>query len=75
MGMESTQSRMTRMGHSELLLNKTLETDESISKIEAVNVEQINAVLKNVDFNLLSLSVVGNCLSEGKYQDFISAFV
>lgn len=46
LGLESTNSRMSRNGKNELLLNRHRSLDEIIQAIEAVNQESINHMIK-----------------------------
>lgn len=65
LGLESTSSRMNSIGKSELLLNKINTPEEVLEKIDNINLENINQVIKNVfKTDRLSLSAVGNIKKE-----------
>jgi len=60
LGLESTSSRMSAIGKSQLLLNKVHSPQEIIQKIESVSIEDLRTVISQVfDFNRLSAAVVG----------------
>lgn len=60
MSLESITNRMTRIGNSELLLNRVLTADELIKKIDGVSLERFNALARKIfDFDKLSISAVG----------------
>ncbi|SDK47360.1 M16 family metallopeptidase [Natronincola ferrireducens] len=48
LGLESTSSRMTSMGKSELLLNKIYSPKEVIQKIDEVKMEDVNSIIQEV---------------------------
>lgn len=60
LGLESTSSRMNSIGKSELMLGYINSPEEIISKIEAINMDRVNEIIKNV-FNLeqKGISIVG----------------
>ncbi len=59
-GLESTSSRMTSIGKSELLLRRIQTPDEIIQRIDEVTGEQIeNLIGKIFDFSKLSAAAVG----------------
>ena len=60
LGLESTNSRMNSIGKSELLLEYILTPEEILEKINQVNMDSVNKVIKNV-FNIdkVSLAAVG----------------
>ncbi len=60
LGLESTSSRMSAIGKSQLLLNKVHSPQEIIQKIENVRIEDLRRIISQVfDFNRLSGAVVG----------------
>jgi len=61
LGLESTNSRMSFNGKSELLLNKIETQDEVINKIDAVELNDVNEVINEViNFDKLSIAIIGN---------------
>ncbi len=61
MGLESTSARMHHLGQNELILGNVPTPDEIISRYDAVSVESVHALAKQVlDFSKLSFSAVGN---------------
>lgn len=68
MSLESTNSRMLKMGNSMLVLDKCLTTDELIERYDAVTREDILTLAQNrFDFPLLSLSALGKTESAEEY--------
>ncbi len=65
LGLESTSSRMSSIGRSELLLNKVNSQKDIIEKIDKVTLNEINKVIQKI-FNLekASLALVGKIDSE-----------
>ncbi|SES68707.1 Predicted Zn-dependent peptidase [Natronincola peptidivorans] len=60
LGLESTSSRMTSIGKSELLLKKIYSPKEIIEKIDAVKLEDTEKIIKEIiDLNKVTLTVVG----------------
>jgi len=60
MGLESTSSRMSSIGKSQLLLNRINTPDEIIRRVDEVTMEKIHHVIERVfDFSQISLSLVG----------------
>lgn len=65
LGLESTNSRMTSMGKSQLLLGEIRTPDEVLDKIEKINAEDIDRIIKQVfDLEKISLAAVGR-IKEG----------
>lgn len=65
LGLESTSSRMNSIGKSEVLMNNIYTPDEILKKIDAVNEERIEQVIKRIfDSNKISFSIVGNIKKE-----------
>ncbi|WP_058485202.1 M16 family metallopeptidase [Defluviitalea phaphyphila] len=61
MGLESTNSRMSSLGKSQLMLNKIRTPDEIIEKLDEVTQEKIEILIEKIfDFSNISLSIVGN---------------
>jgi predicted Zn-dependent peptidase len=59
LSLESTSSRMNRLGKNELMLGKHSTLDEIISRIEAVSFEDIQHTIRRVFAHPLGLAVVG----------------
>ncbi|OEH85866.1 zinc protease [Desulfuribacillus stibiiarsenatis] len=59
LSLESTSSRMNRLGKNELLLNRQIPLDETIEKINQVNLEQTNAVCQNVFVKTSAIAAIG----------------
>jgi predicted Zn-dependent peptidase len=54
LGLESSSSRMSRMGNMEITLDKYVTLDEAVAKIDMVSLEDLQRILKNM-FNSDSL--------------------
>jgi len=69
LGLESTSSRMTSIGRSELLLNKIYSQKDMINKIDSVRIEEVSEVIQKV-FNMdkASIAVVGKPESDIKFD-------
>ena len=68
MSLESTNSRMLKMGNSLLALGKCLTPDELIERYDAISCNQIlDLARKRFDFSQLSLSALGKTVSEEEY--------
>lgn len=60
LGLESTSNRMFGIGKSELLINKIYEPKEVLAKIDSINIDDANKVIKNVFGNgIISAAAVG----------------
>lgn len=60
MGLESTGSRMSSIGKSQLILNRIKTPDEIIEKIDQVTQDKLTELIDDIfDFSKLSLSIVG----------------
>jgi predicted Zn-dependent peptidase len=59
LSLESTSSRMNRMGKNELMLGKHFTLDETLARIEAVEMEQIDSLIKQLFANPFALAMVG----------------
>ncbi len=65
LGLESTSSRMNSIGKSEVLMNNIYTPDEILKKIDAVNLERVEQVIKRIFcLNKISFSIVGNIKKE-----------
>lgn len=73
MGQESVSNRMSGIGRSILLLNRTLTQDEMIKKIDDVTLDRVNAMIASVfDISKISLSIVGKWAeTPEKYYDIL----
>jgi len=68
LSLESTSSRMNRLGKNELLLGKHYSMDEIIERIEEVELEQVHQLTKDVFSHPFALAMVGG--SEDPIRDF-----
>ncbi|HEX3812628.1 MAG TPA: pitrilysin family protein [Mycobacteriales bacterium] len=59
LGMEDAESRMSRLGKSELSYGDVLDIDDLLAKVEAVDVEAVRAVAADVLTRPSCLAVVG----------------
>jgi predicted Zn-dependent peptidase len=59
LSLESTSSRMNRLGKNELLIAKHYNLDELIARIEKVNLEQVQTVIDNMFAQPFAMSMVG----------------
>ena len=61
LGLESTSSRMNSIGKSELMLGKINTPEEILQKIDRVNMDSVDEMIKRVfDFEKMSISAVGS---------------
>jgi predicted Zn-dependent peptidase len=61
LGMESTSSRMNSIGKSELMLGYINSPEEIMAKIEAINMDGVNEMIRRVfDLERKGISIVGN---------------
>ncbi|MCL1918731.1 MAG: insulinase family protein [Peptococcaceae bacterium] len=68
LGMESTSSRMNRLGRTELTLNRVKTIDETVEKLEKVTLEDVRALLDQLwQPDKISVLAVGpeGCYKEG----------
>lgn len=59
LSLESTSARMNRLGKNELMIGKHYTLDETIARIEAVEMEHIRSLTKNLFSQPFSLAMVG----------------
>lgn len=59
LSLESTTSRMNRLGKNELLLERQIELDETIDKIDKVTLDQSQAVCQDVFEGKSALAAIG----------------
>lgn len=73
MGLESVSSRMTRLGRTELCLNKVITPEEVVAKTFAVNLEDVNRVAKELfaerEFSLSTIGPLKKQLNINKYLE------
>ncbi|MFC3746345.1 M16 family metallopeptidase [Paenibacillus sp. GCM10012306] len=60
LSLESTSSRMNRIGKNELMLGRHNTLDDMIAKIQQVTMNDINAVLDNMFSQPLAMAMVGS---------------
>lgn len=61
LSLESSSSRMSSIGRSQLLLNRVLSQSDIINKIDSITIEKVYDVAEQVlNLDNMSLSVVGN---------------
>jgi predicted Zn-dependent peptidase len=60
LSLESTSSRMNRLGKNELMTGKHYSLDEMIERIESVQMEHIRELMKNLFSAPFALSMVGD---------------
>lgn len=58
LSLESTNSRMSRLGKNELLLKRHLSLDEIIEKVEAISIESVQDVAADVLSRPMSIALV-----------------
>jgi len=59
LSLESTSSRMSRLGKNELLLRRQVDMDETIAEIDAVSLSQIDDLTKELFANPFSFVALG----------------
>jgi len=61
LGLESTSSRMNSIGKAEVLTGKIYTPDEILKKIDEVNIDRVEQVIKRIfNLNRICFSAVGN---------------
>lgn len=74
LGLESTSSRMNSIGKSEVLMDTIYTPDEILNKIDAINQERVEQIIKNIFcLNRISFSIVGNIKKEIDISKMIDA--
>jgi len=74
LGLESTSSRMNSMGKSEVLMDRIYTPDEILKKIDAVNQESVERVIKQIFcLDKISFAIVGNIKKEIDIRKIINA--
>ena len=59
LGLEDTGSRMSRLGKGELLYDELLTVDELLARVDAVDLDEVNAVAAELLTRPTSLAVIG----------------
>jgi predicted Zn-dependent peptidase len=59
LGLEDTGSRMSRLGKSELVYGELMSVDEILGHIDAVTMDDVRAVARDVAAGVSSLAVIG----------------
>lgn len=73
MGLESTSSRMNKIGKNELYIGRIPTTEETIAAYDAVTVESVMTLAaKCLDFSKMSFSAVGQVAHEDKYKSILT---
>lgn len=71
LGLESTSSRMNSLGKSELLLGIINSPEEVLRKIDAVNNEKVDEIIKRVfQVEKISLAAVGNIKGDIEFEKY-----
>lgn len=75
LGLESTNSRMNSMGKSELLLGYINTPEEILERIDNVNMDSVNRVIKQIfDFNKMSIAAVGKFKKDVDFAELIKGY-
>nr|WP_239145239.1 pitrilysin family protein [Actinoplanes couchii] len=69
LNLEDSGSRMSRLAKSELLHGDLMSVDELLARVDAVTVDEVNAVARDLFAQPLSLAVVGP-FDEGELNDW-----
>ena len=60
MGLESTSSKASFFGRSEILKNKIKSEDELLNELNSITFESVNRIAKEIiDFDKMSISIIG----------------
>lgn len=60
LSLESTSSRMNRLGKNELMTGRHFTLDEMINRIDSVNMDQIDELIKRLFSNPFAVAMVGS---------------
>ena len=73
LGLESSSSRMHVIGKSMVTLNRVIEVDEQIRKVDAVTLDDIDKVFDQVfDFSKMSITAIGKIeKSKINFEEFV----
>lgn len=71
LGLEETNSRMTRIAKGELLYGEYLSLDEAINKIDAVTEEDIKSLAREIFKQNGLLCVVGSFENKDEFKDLV----
>jgi predicted Zn-dependent peptidase len=76
LGMESVTARMNHLARSELFLGRVMSESEILAAYDAVTCDEIAALARHIlNFQQISLSVVGQVRSKAHYQSLLRPFV
>jgi predicted Zn-dependent peptidase len=59
LGLEDTGSRMSRLAKGEFLYDDPLTVDELLAKVDAVTLDEVNALARELCGQDMSLAVIG----------------
>ena len=71
LGLEETNARMTRFAKGELLYGEYMSLDDTLSKIDAVSVEDIKALAAQLFTQKALLCVVGSFNDQDQFKDLV----
>ena len=71
MGLEETNARMTRIAKGELLYGEYMSLDDTLSKIDAVSIEDIKALAAQLFTQKALLCVVGSFNDQDQFKDLV----
>lgn len=75
LSMEGTNAKMSALGKSLLLLGEVYDEQETMRKIKAVTMQQVNALIDNIfDYSKLSAVFAGNIEKRKELEDFMEGF-
>ncbi len=66
LGLESAYSRMNAMGHNVMLLDRAIEPEETLQKVEKVTLQDVMDVAKEIFGNACSVAIVGRHVQKHK---------
>ena len=72
LSMESTNSKMSALGKSLLLLDEVYSEEETLRKIEAVSIDRVNALIEEVfDYSRMSAVFTGKIEKKKEIESFL----
>ncbi|MDA3026873.1 MAG: pitrilysin family protein [Actinomycetota bacterium] len=71
LGLEETNARMTRIAKGELLYGEYMSLDDTLSKIDAVSIEDIKALAAQLFTQKALLCVVGSFNDQDQFKDLV----